>query len=431
MTLNLITIIDRDRQHYYKFIYSTLFPKPMHELESISLIRACVMLKTQYTGMLSDKLVPSTFQNNYISHTIQINLVEVMVYTWEELSRAKERQMPGHLQQGIGQPLFQDKRYREQAVQASVLAKDSPVQCSVETSDSTSQYSRLTQSDASTQASRVRHHVATQHYPEARDNHTDTCNLLDNEIMDASDDSAIDVDSNHGISFSEVAVQHEQETVSKQTQMQPEIQDNDSQANIPDPELSGLQDHISELEIQRRNMDKILSPFYIPVQYSDYSDEVDLMRNYLNNMISVEGARSVALHPGDEKLADDNGYLTAANNSPVSLMRRSDTACNEEGEETDNFSSFETESIDQSNSDKIQEELRVKLDLAYKVGASRRASHVAPVGCSYTSPDPFFDRICVHVYAFDVRGVLAAMYPFNLCTFQILCVWHAAIFLLL
>jgi hypothetical protein len=193
-------------------------------------------------------------------------------------------------------------------------------------------------------------------------------------VSDASDDSAIDLESNHGVSFSEVGTQYEQETASRQTQIRTETQENGSQAEIPDPELPDLQDHISELETQRRDVDKMLSQFYIPVQYSDYNPEVDLMRNYLNNMISVEGGRNVALHPGDDKLNDDNGYLTAANNSPVSAIRRSDTACNEEDEITDNFSSFETESIDQSNSEKIQEELRVKLDLAYQVGG--RAARV-------------------------------------------------------
>ena len=286
----------------------------------------------------------------------------------------KERQKPGLLQQSIGPPLFQDTRYKEQGVQAAVLAKDSPAQCTVEMKESISQYTRLTQSDASTQASRVRHHVATQHYPEARDNHTETCYLFENEIMDASDDSAIDVDSDHGLSFSEVAIQHEQDTVSKQSQIQPETQDNDSQAEIQDPELPALQDHISELETQRRDIDKILSQFYIPVQYTDFNPDVDLLRNYLNNMISVEGARNVALHPGDEKLAEDNGYMTAANNSPVSMMTRSDTACNDD--ETDNFSSFETESLGRNiNSEKMgQEELRIKLDLAYKVGAPHCAN---------------------------------------------------------
>ena len=268
----------------------------------------------------------------------------------------------------LGQCLFQDKRYRDQAAQATVLAKESPVQCTVETTDNTSQYSRITQSDAATQASRVRHHVATQHYPEARDNHTDTCYLVDSDMMDASDDSAIDVDSNHGVSFSDISVQYEQETVSRESQIQPDTQDIDSQADIPDPEIPALKDQISELETQRKDVDKMLSHFYIPVQYSDFSPDVDLIRNYLNNIISVEGTRGVALHPGDEKLTDDNGYLTAANNSPVSVIRRSvDTACNEEGEETDNFSSFEIESMSH-NSDRINEELRVKLDLAYKVG---------------------------------------------------------------
>ena len=267
-----------------------------------------------------------------------------------------------------GQCLFQDKRYRDQAAQATVLAKESPVQCTVDTLDSTSQYSRITQSDASTQASRVRHHVATQHYPEARDNHTDTCYLVDSDMMDASDDSAIDVDSNHGVSFSDISVQYEQETVSRECQIHPDTQDIDSQADLPDPKLPALQDQISELETQRQDIDKMLSHFYIPVQYSDFSPDVDLIRNYLNNIISVEGTRGVALHPGDEKLTEDNGYLTAANNSPVSVIRRSSTACNEESEGTDNFSSFETESLSQANSDRIHEELRVKLDLAYKVG---------------------------------------------------------------
>lgn len=277
--------------------------------------------------------------------------------------------------------LFQEKRFREQAVQASVFAKDCPAQCTVETVDNTAQYSHLTRSDASTQASRVRHHVSTQHYPESRDNCTDTCNLWDGEEMVGDgDDSAIDLDSEHELIFSDVAVQYEQEKESKEVQIGPITMETDSQAEIPDPEVDQLQSHVIELESQRQQVDKMLSQFYIPVQYSDFSPDVDLLRNYLNNMISIEGSRGVALHPGDEKLAEeDNGYLTAANNSPVPVMRRSvDTACNEEH---DNFSSFDTESLDHSDSNKIQEELRAKLDLAYKVG-TRVAGCVRVSGCT-------------------------------------------------
>jgi len=273
--------------------------------------------------------------------------------------------------------LLQDKRYKDEATQAVPDVKEAPIQAVPETRISSSQYTRLTLSDSSTQASRVTHHVATQHLPLAvsRDSFTDTCCFDSNDQASVSDDSAIEVEDEESEGV-DVGVQYVQDTDSRQTQVELETVEAGLQVEISDDKLQIALEELTLLKDHKTEIEGMLSYFYIPVQYSDHNEQVDLLKNFLNNLLTdTTDARCIPLHPTPPdgvRHMSESGFLTAANNSPASVVRRSqDTACNEE--EEDPFSSFESGS-EGGRAGSLQEELRLKLDLAYKVG-SLRASH--------------------------------------------------------
>ena len=279
----------------------------------------------------------------------------------------------------VGQvPVFQDKKYSDQSIQAVSIAKDSTSQSDlIETRHNTTQHTQVKIRNTATQASRVVHHAATQHNTLS----CDTCKLLDNELESSSNDSAIDMESDDRLVI-DAGVQCQVEVVSRECQQSIVTRDAVTQVEIPDSKVPQLQEQISDFEKQKVYVSKMLSHFYIPVQCSDMSHDVELLREYLNNMTPEPatsdtmstgntGLRSVALYPGDEKGSEQDSFLTAANNSPESLNRQSDVSRRESllssrrDLEDGRFSSIDSDGIFSSYD--INEDLRSKLDLAYKV----------------------------------------------------------------
>ena len=223
---------------------------------------------------------------------------------------------------------------------------------------------------SATQHSRVLHHAATQFQPETRD----TCSNVNSDELEIS--TCVDTDS----STENDSAIDVKEMRDKETQFRPDKRSLGTEIKIQS-ESSGVQieivsdkdrimmEEVEELRQHMHEMEKMLSYFYIPVQYNNYSDQVDFLINFLNNVTLDEESnaffprRTIALHPTSDKngvLTTVDSYLTAANNSPDQQSALADIS--EFGDETDSrFDSFETET------DALSEELKTKLDLAYKV----------------------------------------------------------------
>lgn len=277
----------------------------------------------------------------------------------------------------VKQHVFQDKRYRDKETQVSVAIKEAPAQCTVQTADSTTQHAKLQYTDSSSQASRVTHNIATQHYPTTRDMSTyaDTELVMSHkdEMIDLSDDSAIEVEDE----TCDTGIQHSPDTKSAYIQSVVDTDDMSIQVELSDDKLEILIEELKTAQEKTQSIEQMLSFFYVPVQYSEVNDHIDYFKNYLNNLITdnnTQESRSIALHPTSPEKERvhtvSESYMTAANNSPADL-RRSDTIGREEEEL---FSSFEN-SYNSESGGSLQDELRLKLDLAYKVFSRRSFKH--------------------------------------------------------
>ena len=274
-----------------------------------------------------------------------------------------------------------------------MLAKDSIVQATVETRHNTCQYARSSTGHMATQASRVTNHAATQHHPTTRDNQTETCYLQQRDSADTSvsGDSAIDVSCDPEESdreWADVCLQIEPECRNNCTQDEIPTSDRIVQADLPDPQLHPLQQTLHQLEKQQESLETLLSQFYIPVNYTESQPSIDTLRGFLNSLCAKEPtSRTIALYPSEEKPLEP-GYLTAANNSPVS-RRTSETLA------LDSFSSFGSGSEDSGT---VEDELREKLDLAYKVGLTAEPLQTSHPGFNvpdFTYSLYYISRLCV------------------------------------
>lgn len=240
----------------------------------------------------------------------------------------------------------------------------------------------------------MRHHVATQHNALP----SDTFSRHDNELENCSNDSAIGMESDNR-TVNDMAVQCHVEVISTASQQHISTRDSEIQVEIPNEKVTQLQEHITELERQGSDTTKLLSSFYIPVDCSSIVPELDHLRDFLNLVTSSsemtsskETEQRVALYPGDERGPEQGSYLTAANNSPASVVRQSDvvdrfTRDSMSGRDEERFSSFDSDVL--ISTEEISEDLRLKLDLAYKV--KQRTLHI------WDNNTCFFVCVCVYI----------------------------------
>ena len=238
------------------------------------------------------------------------------------------------------QDLQLNKHYLDQGSQANPNLRNTTSQATPQLMNNTTQATPLYCSKTTQCSPTPLHHRSTQHSAEL----PLTLSYTDSV---SSNDSAIDTCS---IASADSDTQTTVETMCAESQ-------------ASDDKLLILLEELEHTKLAHNKMDALLSYFYIPDTQLEANDQIEHLRNYINNIQTNNkdtDKKSIALLPSTgptERLAGSESiqsYLSAVNNSP----ERSETAV---GDYQDTFSSFEYDTAT------LHDDLRLKLDLAYKV----------------------------------------------------------------